>query len=430
VSRFLVAAMTAGVCAWAAGNPMTLVSESEAEPIRSAIVRQEAWTREPVRKLRAEAERRLKEGPWSVTFDRPPGITLDPHDYYSQAPYWWPQDDPKAPYTRKDGQTNPNRFMANKTALTAMSDTVFSLGMAAYLFDDPRYAKRAARVAHVWFADPKTRMTPSLEYAQAIRNFNSGRGAGVIDGRVFIRTIQGLEFLAQTGQWDAKDQAAVRKWFQEYLHWLTTSEHALDEKNSGNNHASWWTAQTAAVANFVGDDAAEKAAWAWYREQILGKQIQANGSAPREEARTRSLWYSAFNLEAMATVCRIAELNGVDLWSARAKNGATIATVVDFLTPFLSDPKKWPREQITEFSNDGMYYLAFAGMGLKKPEYLSMYRKLERGEGSWLAMVGCSTYETPSGASRYASIWPFWPASLAASGASEPTGRPRSSPTL
>jgi hypothetical protein len=35
-----------------------------------------------------------------------------------------------------------------------------------------------------------------------------------------------------------------------------------------------------------------------------------------------------------------------------------------------------------------MYYLAFAGMGLKKPEYLSMYRKLERGEGSWLAMVG------------------------------------------
>ncbi len=27
-------------------------------------------------------------------------------------------------------------------------------------------------------------------------------------------------------------------------------------------------------------------------------------------------------------------------------------------------------------------------------------------------------------------MWPFWPASLAASGASDPTGRPRSRPTL
>ena len=99
---------------------------------------------------------------------------------------------------------------------------------------------------------------------------NSGRGVGVIDGRVFIRAIQGMEFLAQTGPWDPKEQAAVRKWFQDYLHWLTTSEHALDEKNSGNSHAAWWTAQTAAVATFVGDDSVEKMAWSWYRDQILG----------------------------------------------------------------------------------------------------------------------------------------------------------------
>lgn len=34
------------------------------------------------------------------------------------------------------------------------------------------------------------------------------------------------------------------------------------------------------------------------------------------------------------------------------------------------------------------------------------------------------------GQQRRQDYWPFWPASLAASGASEPTGRPRSSPTL
>src|SRR5215470_786369 len=142
--------LTVVVCARATGVPMTLVSESEAEPIHSAIVRKEAWTLEPVRHLRADAERRFKEGPWSVTFDRPAGLDLNYHDYYSQAPYWWPQDDPKAPYIRKDGQTNPNRFMDNKNALNAMADAVFSLGTAAYLLDESRYAQRAARVIRIW----------------------------------------------------------------------------------------------------------------------------------------------------------------------------------------------------------------------------------------------------------------------------------------
>jgi Alginate lyase len=372
---------------WANGVPMTLVSEAEAEPIHSAIVRKEAWTLEPVRKLRAEAERRMKEGPWSVTFDRPPGLTLDDHDYYSQAPYWWPQEDPKAPYIRKDGQTYPGRFMANKVAINAMSDAVFTLGTAGYLLDEPRYAQRAARIVRVWFLDPKTRMNPSLDYAQAIRNVNTGRAAGVLDGRVFIHAIQGMEFLAQTGQWDAKDQAAVHKWFQEYLRWLTTDERSLDEKTSGNNHASWWTAQVAAVATFVEDDAAQKMAWAWYRDAILGRQIQPNGSALREEARTKSLSYSAFNVEAMAMTCRIAQVSGVDLWSAKAKNGATLGTVIDYLEPYVADPKKWGKEQIAEFTPEGLYYLAFAGIGMKKPEYVAQYRKLEHGENAWVAMV-------------------------------------------
>ena len=55
-------------------------------------------------------------------------------------------EDPKAPYVRRDGQMNPNRFMANKNALNSMCDAVFSLGTAAFLLDNPQYAQRAARV--------------------------------------------------------------------------------------------------------------------------------------------------------------------------------------------------------------------------------------------------------------------------------------------
>ena len=380
--------ISVAVCLHAADVPRTLVSENEIDPIRSAIIRKEAWTLDPVRRLRAEADKRLKEGPWTVTAERPQGVELDPHDYYSEAPYWWPNpDNPRAPYIRKDGQVNPAHFVANKSALNAMADAVFTLGTAAYLLDEPRDAQRAARDIQVWFINPKTRMNPQMDYGQAIRNVNNGRGAGIIDGRALIRAIQGMELLAASGMWDAKDQLAVHKWFDEYLHWLTHSKNADDVKRAGNNYASWWTAQTAAVASFLENRAEQQAAFNYYREQIFPRQIKADGSAPREEMRTRPLLYSGFNLEAFATICRIGQVHGVDLWSVRAKSGATIETVIDYLEPFLADPRKWSKEQMSEFPRDGFYFLAFAGMGLKKPEYLALFRKLERPEGAWPSLM-------------------------------------------
>ena len=64
---------------------MTLLSEDEAEPIHSAILRKEPWTLDAGRRLRAEADKRLHEGPWTVTADRPNGVELDPHEYYSES---------------------------------------------------------------------------------------------------------------------------------------------------------------------------------------------------------------------------------------------------------------------------------------------------------------------------------------------------------
>jgi len=367
---------------------MTLLSEDEADPIHSAIIRKEAWTQDAAHELRAEAEKRLKEGIGSVTYERPVGLVLDVHDYYSEAPYWWPNpEDPGGPYIRRDGHMNPDRFVANKYALDAMADAVFTLGTAAFLLDDPRYAQRAARILNAWFVNPKTRMNPSLEYAQAVRGLSEGRGSGIIDGRVFIRAVQGMEFLARTGVWDAKEQAAVRKWFEEYLAWLTRSKKGLEEKGAGNNHASWWAAQAAAVASYVEDKPAEQAAFTYYRDHILPSQILHDGSAPKEEERARSLTYSAFNAEASSSLCRIAQVQGVDLWTLQAKNGASVASVIGYLAPYLSDPKKWGKEQIPEFQSEPIYFLAFAGMGLKKPELVALYRKLERPDSAWVSFV-------------------------------------------
>jgi hypothetical protein len=386
--KFGIALILAVACARAVGLPMTLLSEDEAAPIHSAIIRKEAWTQDAARRLRAEAERRVREGPWTVTAERPKNLDLDIHEYFSEAPYWWPDPErPGGPSIRKDGQPNPDRFMANKAALNSMCDAVLTLGTASFLLDDTRYAQRAARVIHTWFINPRTRMNPSLEYAQAVPGINQGRAAGIIDARVLIRAIQGMEFLARTEAWDAKDQAVVRKWFEDYLRWLTQSKNGIEEKKSGNNHASWWTAQAAAVATFVSDLASQQMAFNYYRDEIFLHQIRPDGSAPREEARARSLSYSVFNLEAYATICRIAQVQGVDLWSLRAKNGATIGTIVEYLKPYLSEPRKWGNPQISEFQNQGVYALAFVAMGLKKPEYMELFRKLEHADDAWVSLV-------------------------------------------
>jgi hypothetical protein len=366
---------------------MTLVSDDEAEPIRSAILRKELWTQDAVRRLRAAAEKSLKEGPWSVTTDRPNGVELDPHDYYSEASYWWPDPaNPAGPYVRRDGQVNPSHFVANHNALSAMCDAVFTLGAAAFMLDDPRYAQRAARIINTWFINPKLRMNPNLDYAQAVPGANTGRGSGVLDGRGLIRAVQGMEFLAETGSWDQKDQAAVHRWFDEYLRWLTHSSAGEDEKQSGNNHASWWTAQVAAIASYLDDHASTQLAFAYYRDHIFPRQIRSDGSAPREEARTRSLTYSTFNLEAFSVICRIAQVHGDDLWHVQSRK-ATIGTAIDYLSPYLLEPKKWTKEQIDAVQTDGLYFLAFAGIGLKNPEYIALYRKLERPETAWLSVV-------------------------------------------
>jgi Alginate lyase len=377
----------AAVLGRAAPTPMTLVSEAEADPLRSAITRKEVWTQDAARRLRAAADRRLKEGPWSVTFERPRGLDLDPHDYYSEAPNWWPNpEDPGGPYLFRDGRANPDRFSANRVALNSFSDAVFALGTASYLFDDGRYTQRASLLVNTWFVNPKTRMNPNLENAQGVRNWNIGRPEGIIEGRALIRAIQGMEFLQETGAWDSREQSAVRKWFEDYLHWLTQSRNGMEERRSGDDHSSWWTAQVAAVASFVGDDAAARMAFDFYRDRIFPRQIRPDGSAPREEARATP-WFSVFNLEAYTMVCRIAEVQGVDLWSVRGKNGATLGTVIDYLKPHLLDPRQWSREQANDLETDALYFLAFAGMGMKKPEYIALYQRLEHPDKAWLSLV-------------------------------------------
>ena len=45
---------------------------------------------EPQRAIRKDADRALREGPWSVMDKEHLPPSGDKHDYYSVGPYWWP----------------------------------------------------------------------------------------------------------------------------------------------------------------------------------------------------------------------------------------------------------------------------------------------------------------------------------------------------
>ncbi|HKA02088.1 MAG TPA: alginate lyase family protein [Candidatus Solibacter sp.] len=351
-----------------------LVTEAEAAKLRSAMS-------ESVRENAASA---LKSGPWSVTTHRPPNVDAGPNDYYSEGPYWWPDPkDPKAPYIRKDGERNPDRFMGNRNDIGNMCSAVLALGMSGYLLNDKACGAYAARVLSTWFLDSKTRMNPNLEYGQAVRGHNTGRGTGLIDTVSMIHTVQGVWLLERAGMLDASIAAGVREWFTAFTRWMTTSKKGLDEKKSGNNHATWWTAQVAAYASFTRDAETLRMAWDHYRTYLVPTEIEPDGSCPREEARTNSLGYSAMNLDAFSTICRIAATNGVALWRFLGPKGVGVAKGFHYLAPFIEHPSEWKKQQISKFNNDGTFFMGLAGVGLHDDGLLAGYRKLPRSKSPW-----------------------------------------------
>ncbi|MEO7144102.1 MAG: alginate lyase family protein [Bryobacteraceae bacterium] len=382
--EFLIGAGAALPAVRAAGQEGTLLllSDDDARAIPSKIGKPETA------QLRGLADRALTSGPWSVTFHRPTGSAINAQDYFSEGPYWWPDPkNPTGPYIRRDGERNPERFDANHHDLGAMAAAVLTLGMGAYFLDAARYAPHAAKILEVWFTDPKTRMNPNLQHGQAIRGRTTGRGTGIIDTVSLIYAAQGIALLKRTGRLDAELDTQVRRWYAEYLAWMTTSAIGLSEKRAANNHGTWWAAQVAAYAALVGDGSLAGMVWGRAREVLIPGEIEPDGSCPLELARTNSLSYSAFNLDAFAVLCRLAQESGVDLWRFRTAKGIGVARAFTYLTPYVLNPGAWKRQQIHPFTAGNIVFPGLAAVGLRSAELLEAYRRLPRVNSAWILLV-------------------------------------------
>lgn len=276
------------------------------------------------------------------------------HDYYSFPPYWWPDPD-KAdglPYIRKDGQTNPaaNSDATDKTRLVKMSNNVSTLALAWYFTQDTRYAQKALAQLKVWFLDPQTRMTPHLQYAQAIPGVNDGRGIGIIDSRALVDVVDAIALLRPTGLLTEADYQALQGWFGEFLNWMNTSQNGFEEANWHNNHGTFFDLQAVTFALFSGNTDQAKRQLQITQLRRIASHFDIAGQQTAELERTRPWHYSNFNLEAYSKLGRLGEIAGVDLWNFTLDD-RSLRKGYSYLAQYVDGTSAWPRKDLDKWDD-------------------------------------------------------------------------------
>jgi hypothetical protein len=331
-----------------------------------------------VRILKA-AQAYLHLPPETITSFPTPLSPGGPHDFFSQADYFWPNPkDPNGPYINRDGQSNPANFNEHRKAMIALSVRMPALTAAWRLTGQRRYGEQACAHLRAWFVTPETRMNPNLEYAQGVHGVSTGRSWGIIDTLHLVEVARAASLVAPHLM-TSEDNDAVDVWFRSYLEWLKTSANGKKERDAENNHATCWALQAAEFARLIRDRATRDEVRHEFIAVLLPGQMALDGSFPKELARTKPYSYSIFNFDAMAMLCVSLEGTGADLVRWQLPDGRGICKGAAFLYPYLKDKNAWPyRKDVEHFDalpvrSPG---LLFAGLACGRRAYVDLWKTM------------------------------------------------------
>jgi hypothetical protein len=323
---------------------------------------------------------------------KPPAITDHmatnsaggPHDFFSQADYDWPNPTNKngLPYIGRDGESNPNVFTWHRMAMRNMKDAVAALAAAYAITGDDKYPRKAAQFIQVFFLDPKTRMNPNLQYAQAVLGSSTGEPYGIIDTLHLAELAVAVPFLEKSPAFDPAVDAGLKQWFTDYSHWIMTSKPGIKEMDNANNHSIACFVQLAAFAKYTGDQQVLDMCRTRFKDILFPNQMTNDGSFPRELKRTKPYGYSIFQADNLSILCVLLSTPDDDLWKFTLSDGRTPRNAVDFITPYLADKNKWLADGR---GKDVMHWdhwparqpcLLFAYAEFGDPKYFNLWKKL------------------------------------------------------
>jgi hypothetical protein len=328
-----------------------------------------------------EADWALTQQPVTVTASSSPRSAGTRNDFFSEADYFWPDTlNPEGPYVNRDGMTNPEIFTDHRFAMIRFSRIIGSLASAYVITGKDKYVKHAMIHLKAWFVNADTRMNPSMEFAQAIKGRVTGRGIGIIDTIHLMEVAQGIMKMENAKGSDASVIAGSKKWFADYLTWLTSHQYGKDEMNTKNNHSTCWVMQVASYASLTKNEELLNFCRERYKTVLLANQMGEDGSFPLETKRTKPYGYSIFNLDAMVMVCHILSDSKNDLWNFQTSDGRSIRKGLEYLYPFIRDKASWP------FQKDVMYwdnwpvaqpFLLFGAQAFGKDDWFATWKSLD-----------------------------------------------------
>lgn len=318
-----------------------------------------------------DADKVLGKGNYSVTYNKARlAPSNDPHDYVSQAPYWWrdPAKPDGKPYIRKDGERNPEIYLLHDDSqMGQMVSDVKALAMAYYFTGDDKYTQKAQSLLKVWFINAETRMNPNLNYAQGIPGITEGRGIGIIETVALTAIPDMLNLMKDSKNIDSKLLNGIKKWYKHYADWLLKSKNGKDERSQINNHGTNYDLQLADFALFTGNKSLAIKVINEFTIPRIDQQFTVDGAQPLELIRTRSWSYANMNLYAWCRLAIIADHLGIDLWNKQTIDGKGIERAVVWCLPYALKQKEWRYDQIVAFDYDNFsrtLYLA----GKKYPQ--------------------------------------------------------------
>lgn len=342
-------------------------------------------------KIMRSADAALRAKPIRITDYPAPKSPGGPRDYFSNAPYEWP--DPaqapaatastSTPYVRIDGMTNPAGFVQHKLALRSLSATVAALAAGYELTGDERYAAKAADLFYAFFIDPAARMNPSLEYAQTVPGAERGRSFGIIESLPLIEAARSAEVLHGAKSFTPDLEARLKRWFQDYLDWMTLGKHGQSVAARINNQSVSYYLQVAEFSRFVGDTALLESTRMRFKSFLLA-QMAPDGSFPAELDRTRPYNYSLFQFDNMSMLATILSTKKDDLWKYSLSDGRGMKKAAAYIYPYIADKSKWP------YPHDVSSWdtlpgkrpgLVFAGLALRDKKLLRLWSKLPEAQG-------------------------------------------------
>ena len=305
--------------------------------------------------------------------------TGDPHDYISVGPYFFP--DPTKPdgkpWIEKDGVFNPNRLQYDNGKLVKMSDRVEICALLWHFKRDAAAAEYAVKQLNCFFVAPETKMNPHLKFGQSIPGKVDGRTAGMIDTLNLLKVIDAAAMLKDYPGYTGELHSGLQKWFAAYAQWMRTDKMARKDWPVTQNHGLSYHTQIAAFLAFTGNRGGARGHINILKKRIT-QSIKPDGVQPAEVRRTNGWSYSNFALMILMQSAGIGKNLGIDIFNSEEKSGVLLRAAIDYLTPYIKNPEKWPYREICGFSANRLsQILTQASYYTGSPAYLEHLKTIK-----------------------------------------------------